>query len=334
MIEKNALERMKTNVQYLFLLLVSSITVGFAQTNVQLNIHHFMGESDFRYQGITTNNLNHEFDFTRLEYYIAEISLIHDGGQETSIPDYYILVDGASETTVELGEFDITNLEAIRFHVGVEEEANHSDPTAYPMDHPLAPRIPSMHWGWAFGYRFVAIEGNSGANLGQLWEIHALEDENYFQAEVLIERSAMNGQLTIDIDADYARALEDIDLDSGPIVHGGYDEARLTLENFQNHVFTASDLVSSTSGLTLANGLYVFPNPVLPGMTPQFVMESSRPGALFEVKLVNVGGQVVREFPQVERNAVVSISDLRPGVYFLHVSSNGYPVARQKLIVQ
>ena len=78
---------------------------------------------------------------------------------ETAIPNKWVLVNASEATEVDLGSHDVTNVEAVHFHIGVDSSVNHSDPASYPMGHPLAPVFPSMHWGWAAGYRFVAIEG-------------------------------------------------------------------------------------------------------------------------------------------------------------------------------
>ena len=48
-----------------------------------------------------------------------EIKLIHDMNV-ASIPDSYILVDTSFPTSVNLGSYNITNLESISFSIGVE----------------------------------------------------------------------------------------------------------------------------------------------------------------------------------------------------------------------
>lgn len=325
---------MTRTVQCLLLLFLGSVSFTYAQTNVQLNIHHKLGGEDFVMNTTATNNLGHSFDFTRLEYYIAELSLIHDGGQETPVTDLYILADAAEETHVELGDFELTNLEAIRFHVGVDEANNHGDPTLWHSSHPLSPQWPSMHWGWTSGYRFVAFEGNSGANMSEIWQIHALEDENYFQTEIEVELTASNDELVIHLDADYIRALENIELDSGPIVHGGYGEAKETLRNFQDYVFTPSGVVSSTSELSLAHQLRVFPNPATAGTVPQFMLETAKIGDTYDAQVTNVQGQMVRHFSGLSAQEVVPLPNLEAGVYFIQFYQAGNLLASQKLVVQ
>lgn len=325
---------MRRIVQASCLLLFLSLTFLQAQTSVTLNIDHLLNDEDYARGLLTTNNLDNEFQFDRLEYYIAEISLIHDGGQETPVSDLYLLIDAAEETSVELGEFAVTDLEAIRFHVGVDEAKNHLDPATYPNTHPLAPKFPSMHWGWTSGYRFLAIEGKSGANLSENWEIHALEDENYFQTEVAISLSAVDGAISINLDANYSKALEDIDLSSGPIVHGGYGEAKKSLQNFRDYVYTPSEVVSSTIDFSEVQNFQVYPNPVIAPASAQFRLATTTATGEYAVRVTNVNGQVVQHFKQVSSNVTQPLHDLSPGVYFVNLYKEGVAVMHQKLVVQ
>src|SRR5690606_7713783 len=143
------------------LVFLSTGFVSRAQNDVELKIFHRLGAQDFQLNSTAENNLNNEFQVTRLEYYITRISVIHDGNQSTSIGDDTLaLVDAADaiSTTIPLGNLTITSVEEIRFHIGVYAPTNNADPSLQPMGHPLAPQSPSMHWGWAAGYRFVAME--------------------------------------------------------------------------------------------------------------------------------------------------------------------------------
>ena len=145
--------------------------------------------------------------------------------------------------------------------MGVDQANNHKDPSLWPSEHPLAPKNPSMHWGWASGYRFLAYEGSCGSSLAQVFELHGLGDNNYFKTEVDLSASAANGELAIELDADYTRGLEGIDLSSDVIVHGEDSEARVALQNFRDFVFgPASPNTSIDDNLQLGS-FDVYPNP-------------------------------------------------------------------------
>ena len=103
--------------------LISSVAVLLtnAQTDVYLQIHHMLGDAPFAYEATASTNLSEDFQVTRLEYYLSEITLIHDGGQETTIPDLWLLVDAGETVNAFLGSHDITTLESVRFGVGVDQ---------------------------------------------------------------------------------------------------------------------------------------------------------------------------------------------------------------------
>lgn len=322
---------MKTSLLHLLVLLFFA-TTAIAQTNVTFNIHHKLGDNDFAMETEVTNNIGNNFDFTRLEYYIAEISLIHDGGQETIIEERYMLVEATEVTTEYLGEYAITDLEAIRFHVGVNEGNNHTDPTTYHSSHPLSPQLPSMHWGWASGYRFGAFEGNSGDGLNQLWQIHALEDENYFQTEIALELSATSNELVIDLDADYIRALENIDLSSGPITHGGYGDAKTSLQNFQEFVFSPSSVINNSEEPLAPNAFQVYPNPGSTDGTSIYLTAETE--ETYQLTVTNAQGQMVRQLAAVRSNTEIELVLETAGLYFLNLYQQGEVVITKKLVIQ
>ena len=172
---------MKKNL--LFILFALFTVTSNAQTDVTLKINHKLGAEDFELDAIGVNNLGHEFKASRLEYYVSRITIIHDGGTETAVPDEVIaLVQPEAEisTSIPLGSFDVTSIESVKFHIGVYEPVNNEDPTLWPEEHPLAPKSPSMHWGWASGYRFIAYEGYGGAGFSQNFQLHGLGNEKLF----------------------------------------------------------------------------------------------------------------------------------------------------------
>ena len=115
-------------------------------------------------------------------------TFVHDGGQQTAIPEAYVLANGFVDGlhASRRGESGVNAVEDLMFNVGIDPDNNHADPASWPADHPLAPQVPSMHWGWAAGYRFVALEGGTAdANL----EIHALGDDNHYPGETEVAAS-------------------------------------------------------------------------------------------------------------------------------------------------
>tara|TARA_R110002050_G_scaffold141838_2_gene267052 strand:+ start:941 stop:1897 length:957 start_codon:yes stop_codon:yes gene_type:complete len=250
--------------KYLFSLLITlSAFYAQAQVDVYLNINHQLGQNSFAFSSSASNNLGNAFNVSRLEYYIAEITLIHDGGQTTAIPNLWILANAGANLSEALGNHSITSLEGIQLGIGVESSHNHLDPSTYNMSHPLSPKSPSMHWGWAAGYRFIALEGKTGNNMLQTFEFHGLGDGNYKKFTIPTAGTLNGSDLNIDLNADYERAFENIDLSSGSnIVHGESGKAAVVISNFATYVFTSSEGNSSVGlGEDLALNIDLFPNP-------------------------------------------------------------------------
>jgi hypothetical protein len=248
----------------LFSLLLSlGVFFSQAQVDVYLNINHQLGQNSFAFNTGTANNLGNSFNVKRLQYYIAEVNLIHDGGQITTVSNLWILADAGSALSESLGNYNITNLEGIQLGIGVESSYNHLDPSAYNMSHPLSPKSPSMHWGWAAGYRFIAFEGKTGSSLTQTFEFHGLGDGNYRKITIPTLGTLSGTDLNIDLNADYERAFENIDLSRGSnIVHGETGKAAVVLSNFATYVFTSSE-GNSSIGLNENKSVNIdlYPNP-------------------------------------------------------------------------
>ena len=302
-----------------------------AQNNVQFVINHKLGEADFAMETGATNNINNDFEVTRLQYYISQISITHDGGMETSIHGLYILVDAEDATQVDLGDHDITVVEKVNFYIGVDEASNHLDPASFDSSHPLAPKFPSMHWGWTAGYRFVALEGKGGSSLNQTIQLHGLEDDNYFKTEVVLNTTADNNEIIISLDADYTRALENIDVNSGMIVHGGYGAAKQCLENFRDFVFSASEQPNATIDFSEVSQFEVFPNPANGRAT---ISVEATQDFVYQVVVTDILGKQIMLFDAVQSNSTIDLNIDQAGCYFINLVKEGQPVITKKLITK
>ncbi len=308
------------------------VICSFAQSNIHLIVHHKLGEQDFAMNSPAKNNMDHDFEVTRLEYYISGITIIHDNGTATPVPDTWILVNAASVTEVDLGSFPVTEVEAIHFTIGVNPEHNHLDPASFDPSHPLAPKSPSMHWGWAAGYRFLALEGNGGPQYNQLIQLHGLGDQNYIKTRVNLNAVVLNNQVTIHLDADYTRALENISVNGGVIEHSETGYAQESLENFRNLVFSPSEVNTGISDANAVNHFTLYPNPTLDGLA--FATISIKEDKGYEIMVTDILGRQISYLKQVNPNATVNISVPEAGIYMVTLMQNGQPVGVTKLISQ
>lgn len=318
-----------------FLFLTFILTASFSclsQTELSLNISHLLDQEPFQFDKTVQNNVGHNFQLDRLQYYMGNISFVHDGGMETEVEEKWILVNAEQEVNESLGQFNIESLEKIIFHIGVEEAYNHLDPATYDQDHPLAPKWPSMHWGWASGYRFLALEGKSGETVNQPMEIHALGNDNYFAVELDYPKTAQAGQLQLYLEADYLEALRDMSLNSGIFVHGEDRIPRQALANLRDYVFSVGEVLSNNEEAALSSSvqLDVFPNP-----NTNRVIKYSLSGAENEddllMEVIDVTGKTVATQKLSGYQGRIILTSLKAGVYFFRMYSNGNMMAISKL---
>ena len=304
-----------------------------AQNTIILNISHKLGDADFAMNQAAKNNMDHDFKITRLEYYISEISLVHDGGNETLIEDLWVLANAGTKTEVELGEHDIISVEKLRLHIGVDSDHNHLDPSGWPNDHPLAPVWPSMHWGWAAGYRFVALEGHGGANLNQLIQLHGLGDNNYFTTELELDVTAENNVVTINLDADYTKALEDISVNSGVIVHGDNLQAKQCLENFRDFVFSPSSITSLIIDFSEINEFNMFPNPITNGVST-IILDLNESGYEYDLSITSLDGKQLNYLFNVTDKQTLDFTNHITGMYFVNLIKERQTIITKKVFVK
>ena len=245
-----------------FVMLINSYSYG--QKEVHLQINQYIGNVPFEIGDTGTNDQGTKFSISRLDYYISSIKLHHDGGMTTNVSYKYIFVTKGKAVDELLGSFNISILDSITFSVGVDPLYNHGDPTLWPANHPLAPKSPEMQWGWAAGYRFVAIEGKSGANLQFEYQIHALGDELYNATTIVTHGTDHNGALMIALDADYEQSLKEINVNKNVIQHGSAKEAISLMANYNQKVFKATESISASHDIEIGS-LKIYPNPVIDG---------------------------------------------------------------------
>lgn len=240
---------------------------GFGQTQqVTLHMKQLLDNQPFALgtaANLPASAIQHKV--SRLQYYLSEITVLHDGGQATLIPDLHLLIDPSKDSVFVLGQVAATTVEGIRFGIGVDQANNHLDPAKWPAGHPLAPKNPDMNWGWAAGYRFIALEGdaaNASGVFSKHYELHALGDNNYKTVQI-----ASAGQPEIDgihvrLKADYSALLNLIDVTNGLVAHGTGGVNITMMKNAQTSVFS-SEIAAQTIDFQPVVSLVVGPNPAV-----------------------------------------------------------------------
>jgi hypothetical protein len=300
----------------LALILTAVCGVSFAQSEVILNINHMFGDNPYAYNTPVAVEAGYEMKVTRPEYYMSNFVITHDGGQQLDLTDTHILVDANDSEPMSLGSHDVNTIEGISFSVGVLEEFNHLDVAQYEVGEPLGPQLPSMHWGWASGYRFLAFEGKSGANLTTSFEIHALGDENLMNQTHVLNVEAVSGIAGIFLDADYLELVYELNVSQGVIQHGSTEEAVDALLNMRSRVFSVSAPLNVET--IEATSFTLYPNPA----NTQFVVSADQTLIGADLKVFNLNGQLVLNDTNLQQIHSVDVSTLPAGMYFVQVQLN------------
>ena len=293
-----------------------------------------LADQPFEYGLAVQSDMGYYFMINRLQYYVSEIKLIHDGGQVTPVTDLYLLVDPVGKTIFELGNFPITDLEKIQFSVGVDSAHNHLDPSTYPIEHPLAHQDPSMHWGWFSGYRFIALEGWAGTApdaLTNSYQIHTIADANYRTIVLDVEEATSGDEMNIFIEAEYKNMLQDIDVSEGMISHGANGPAKKIADNARDVVFSQGE-ITGTSDIRNLLAIQLMPNPAYGQTVLSFEDVQSKELSLTITDLR--GGLVLSETLNSSQATYPINCDWAPGVYIVNLYDDEKLIAVEKLVVR
>ena len=322
---------MKINL--LFIILTMSAYCASAQVDVTLHMAQKLGGQPFALNTTSEADMGYSFNMTRMEYYISEIKLIHDGGVVTPVTDLYLLVDPAVDTEFDLGEFAISSLEKIQFSVGVDQAHNHLDPSSYPSGHPLAPQNPSMHWGWAAGYRFIAIEGFAGADSNSLnnnYQIHTIGDGNYRTVTIDVGGEINGNDMAIHLQADYENFLDGINASGGLVSHSSTGASKKIADN-SPIVFSALE-VTGVVEPGVVGTFSISPNPVYDKATLSYEMPGYNNLALTITDLM--GRSVFYRTLSHTQNAFELEMHWPPGIYIARLFNDNELLAIEKISIQ
>ncbi len=276
---------------------------------------------------------------SRADFYLSEMEIHQQNGSTVPLTDHYMLVRADTPNTeFDLGEWPVDAANGMTLHLGVPKAVNHNDPASWPASHPLAPKNPSMHWGWAAGYIFLAVNGkvdNDNDGIPEAYfEYHNVGDTLYRAVELAGIAEAENGVLDLHFTIDYAQLFKNLVLDPFLYVHGG-GALNITM---LNNVATQNFLSMPTASATLAvkeNSLRVqaAPNPANAGTWVSYDLPASAP---LQLMLTNVLGQTVRTSTGLPPSGTTRLetATLPEGMYQYAFYENGQLLARKKLIVR
>jgi len=309
--------------------LIFSILIGlhtWAQKNVFLNLQPVFGNQTFVLNQTFIGNDAIAVELEHFNYYLSDVILFHDNGQQTNLPSDIWLVT-PTQHSLYLGYLNVNQIDSINFTVGVPKRYNTQDGalaqdiSTYPETHPLSFQSPSMYWGWSFGYMHMIAGGKADSNNDNIpnayFELHNLGNNNQQSVTINTIQTNNGNQIDLNYICHVDRWLNQMPLASVGVLHG---ETGLNQQILQN--------VNSQNVFTLA------PNAGLNESNSQIISWSQTPNALIlhgknelyvmGYQLFSSTGQKIQDVRMQEPTTQIALDALNAGSYLLTLSmSNG-----------
>lgn len=220
------------------LLFSSSLTWG--QKNIFLHIDPLFGSQPFALNQNFTGNDGVAVRIEHFNYYLSDVKLFHDNGQQTNLlTDIWLITP--TQHTLYLGYFAIQQIDSINFTIGVPKRYNTQtgalaqDISTYPEIHPLSFQSPSMYWGWSFGYMHMIAGGKADSNNDGVpnayFELHNLGNNNQQSVTLPAIQTTSGNQIDLHYNCHVDRWFNQMPLSSVGVLHG---ETGLNLSVMQN----------------------------------------------------------------------------------------------------
>jgi cytochrome c peroxidase len=101
------------------------------------------------------------FSISRVDGLLSRLALRRTDGTWLESDRWHVYLSAEKRRlTAKADGLPAQEFSAIRFQVGLDAEADASDPQVWPADYPLHPNVCGLHWGWRSGYVFLALEGH------------------------------------------------------------------------------------------------------------------------------------------------------------------------------
>ena len=310
------------------LILVLGIVSGsftyFAQKNVFVNISPKVEGNPLQLNTTLTDISGKAFNITAFDYYLSNVTLVHDGGQIMVLaPEVYLIEP--DNHTIYLGYLDVDVVEEIQFGIGVPTNLNTIsgedaiDISAYPEGHPLSFQDPSMHWGWTSGYFCMIVSGNGDSNSDDipdaLYEVHSLGKDNYSYIDLPVIGTEMyTDQLDININCNVDIWLTGVNLGSVGVLHGSTGLNEQVMNNATDLAVFSQDATAALNSVEMIPGKLWFHNS--PSL---FTVQWDGIKNAAAINLSDVQGKIVSEKSINSIIGKVEFSDLPSGIYRVSV---------------
>jgi hypothetical protein len=315
---------------------------SFAQKNVFIDILPLVGASPLEIGANHVNQAGTAFKLDHFDYYLSNLHVIHDGGQDLDLSDTIFLVE-PSNYVLYLGFLNVQNIEQINFGVGVPAEMNTiSSPTAvdittWPENHPLSFQDPSMYWGWSSGYMHMIIGGWADANgdgtaenTESYFELHNLGNHNYAPVSLpIVQSNSYPDQIDVHINCHVDAWINAVNLVNCGIQHGTTGLNELVMNNVGTQtVFDQSPNAGVNTPAPEVGSMYYS----LGAWSLQLFWKDMVNAVKGE--LIDASGRIVKSFVPEHSSGSTTFTELESGIYVFNMYAANNVLIRSIKIVQ
>lgn len=296
----------------------------FAQKDVYVTISPRVGNELLQLNQNFTSLNGKLFKLEHFNYYLSNLHIIHDGGQDLDFSDTIFLVKD-NQFILSLGKLSIQSIESLQFGIGVppnlntQAGADAQDISIYPSDHPLSFQDPSMFWGWTSGYMHMIIGGRVDANNDQypekLFELHNLGDANYYTQNINVTQTNTSPEkIDIYLDCHVDRWLKNIPIQTVGVQHTAVSfNASVMLNAVHENVFD-QPATASINPLEFSKGNLFFHSDI-----NTVVWENVKKGV--QIQLTDLSGKSIMN-ELVKESGFLNMSEFKSGIYIFSITSN------------
>lgn len=301
-----------------------------AQSTLSLNFHPKSNGQDLFLNQIAQDINGNDMTISAFNYYISNIHVIYDGGQDLDLSDTILLVK-TDAGSFDMGQYDVPNIEQVNFSVGVPQDINHLDITLYPTGHFLSFQSPSMHWGWTSGYKFLLVDGraddNGDGTPTKLFQLHDVGDANFKNFQLPTVATYTPNQTLIHINCNLEQWLYGANINTLGVQHGSTGINATTMNNVNDRAVFESPLTAEIAELSKVGDLFFIKKDSYIEINWKDISGAS------SYKLVDLSGKVIASEKTVKNTGKYQTSNLPSGGYIFNISDeNGVTLNSIKVI--
>lgn len=189
-----------------------------------LNVSHYVGTEAFSFDSTYTDAAGNTYQFTFARVYLSNPRFEDMSGTTVQNQSSYAMVEPGM-MSYDFGTLDPGHLHNMYLQIGIDSATNHMDPAMYDTGHPLAYAVPTNHWAWSSGYRFISLEGNvdtdNDGTMDTTFIMHTGTDNLYREHNALMTMLNVEAgdNITINLAIDWGQFLDGIDLSTDNLTH-------------------------------------------------------------------------------------------------------------------